>query len=69
MNNKIQLEKLREVIRDLLKREVKLQKDLEKANKTIELLGAMAGNPSAKEGCRLICVKVRACLEELRGKE
>jgi len=37
------------------------------AEKTMELLGAMAGNPDAKEGCRLICKRAREYREKYKG--
>ena len=41
------------------------QEENKKLRDSVALIGGMAGNPNAAEGCRLICVVVRSILKEL----
>lgn len=45
-----------------------MRSDLDDALKALELIGGMAGNPDAKEACRLICKVVSETLQKIRGK-
>ena len=56
----------------IISRISQLESALSEARNALDLCGGMAGNPDAKEGCRLICKKVNEVetkIKEILGEE